>query len=81
MSDPVGTRPPNRSWSLERRRFLSAITGSLLAAPLANEGQRAGNVYQISLLNGLLFFGREPGRIKPSARGCRIPVGSKAGMW
>jgi len=60
---------------------MAVITGSLLAAPLASEGQRAGNVYQISLLNGLLFFGREPGRIKPSAGGCGIPVGSKAGMW
>jgi putative ABC transport system substrate-binding protein len=35
---------------MNRRVFLSAVTGSLLAAPLAVEGQQAGRVYRLGLL-------------------------------
>ena len=38
--------------SLERRRFLVAIAGGLLAAPLAAEAQQAGKVYRIGFLSG-----------------------------
>ena len=46
------------SWSaqlvanLDRRTFLSALSGSLLAAPLAAEAQPAGKVYRIGVLSG-----------------------------
>ena len=33
-----------------RRRFLAALAGGLLAAPLAAEGQQAGKVYRIGML-------------------------------
>jgi putative ABC transport system substrate-binding protein len=36
---------------IERRTFLGAIAGALLAAPLAAEGQQAGNVVRIGLLS------------------------------
>ena len=36
---------------MDRRAFLTAITGSVLAAPLAAEAQPAGNVHQIGYLN------------------------------
>ena len=35
---------------MNRRVFLSAVTGGLLAAPLAAEGQQAGKVYRIGFL-------------------------------
>src|SRR5215831_10005811 len=35
---------------MERRRFIEAIAGGLLAAPLAAESQHAGKVYRIALL-------------------------------
>lgn len=35
---------------MERRAFLAAFTGGLLAAPLAVEGQQAGKVYRIGYL-------------------------------
>jgi putative ABC transport system substrate-binding protein len=35
---------------VERRVFLGALTGGLLAAPLAAEGQQAGKVFRIGLL-------------------------------
>ena len=33
------------------RVFLSAVTGGLLAVPLAAEGQQAGKVYRIGWIN------------------------------
>jgi putative ABC transport system substrate-binding protein len=36
---------------MDRRRFISAVTLSLLAAPLASEAQQAGKVYRIGLLD------------------------------
>jgi putative ABC transport system substrate-binding protein len=41
---------------VDRRAFLATLTGSLLAAPLAAEGQPAGKVYRI----GMLGTGRNP---------------------
>jgi putative ABC transport system substrate-binding protein len=38
---------------MERRTFLAMIPGSLLAAPLAAEGQQAGKVYRIGYLSYL----------------------------
>ena len=35
---------------MERRRFIEVIAGGLLAAPLAAEGQQAGKVYRIGVL-------------------------------
>ena len=35
---------------MNRRAFLRALSGSLLAAPLAAEAQPAGKVYRIGLL-------------------------------
>ena len=37
---------------MERRAFLGAVTGGLLAAPLAAEGQPAGMVYRVGYLSG-----------------------------
>ena len=37
---------------MDRRAFISGITGGLLAAPLAAEAQQAGKVYRIGLLGG-----------------------------
>jgi len=39
---------------IDRRAFLGTLTGSLLAAPLAAEGQQAGKVYKIGLLFNIL---------------------------
>ena len=36
---------------MERRAFLSAVTGGLLAAPLAVEAQQAGKVHKVGLLS------------------------------
>ena len=41
---------------MERRTFLAMLPGSLLAAPLAAEGQQAGKVWRI----GYLSFGTTP---------------------
>jgi putative ABC transport system substrate-binding protein len=38
---------------VKRRAFLGAVTGGLLAAPLAAEGQQAGKVYRIGFLSSL----------------------------
>ena len=38
---------------MKRRAFLGAVTGGLLAAPLAAEGQQAGKVYRIGFLSSL----------------------------
>jgi len=37
---------------VERRAFLGAVTGGLLASPLAVEAQQAGKVYRIGFLSG-----------------------------
>ena len=50
MADPAGIRPPLTS--LGRRRFLAAIAGGLLAAPLAAEAQSPGKLYRIGFLSG-----------------------------
>ena len=36
---------------MERRAFLGAVTGGLLAAPLAAEPQQAGKVYTLGILS------------------------------
>jgi putative ABC transport system substrate-binding protein len=36
---------------MNRRTFLSAVTGGLLAAPLATEAQQQGKVYRLGTLN------------------------------
>ena len=38
---------------MDRRAFLSTVAGSLLAAPLAAEGQQAGKVYRIGILEAI----------------------------
>jgi putative ABC transport system substrate-binding protein len=37
---------------MDRRAFIAAVTGSLLAAPLAAEAQQAGKVWRIGFLSG-----------------------------
>ena len=39
---------------MERRRFIEAIAGGFLAAPLAAEAQQPRRVYRIALLYALL---------------------------
>src|SRR5713101_3182074 len=41
---------------LDRGKFLGTLTGSLLAAPLAAEGQQTGTIYRVGVLSG----GTEP---------------------
>src|SRR5258705_3276375 len=57
-SDPEGRAMAMRADSshrvMERRTFLGVIAGSLLAAPLAAEGQQATKVYKIGLLFSIL---------------------------
>jgi len=48
MADPAGIRPP--FMALGRRRFMAAIAGSMLAAPLAAEAQQLGRVYRVGVL-------------------------------
>src|SRR5262245_58811591 len=48
MTDPLGTGPLRHR--LERRRFMAAVAGGLLAAPLASESQPAGKVYRVGFL-------------------------------
>ncbi len=38
---------------MDRRAFLGTLTGGLLAAPLAAEGQQAGKIYRIGMLVGV----------------------------
>ena len=52
---------------MNRRAFLSAMTGSLLTAPLAAEAQQAGKVYRI----GVLSSRRTPTYMTPFAEGLR----------
>jgi hypothetical protein len=37
---------------MNRRAFLSALSGSVLAAPLAAEGQQVRKIYRIGFLSG-----------------------------
>jgi putative ABC transport system substrate-binding protein len=37
---------------MDRRAFITVVGGSILVAPLAAEGQQAGNVYRIGILSG-----------------------------
>src|SRR5262245_2820408 len=57
MRDPAGIRPPLTA--LGRRRFLGAVAGSLLAAPLAAEAQQPTRVAVIGVLN--------PGSVNPGS--------------
>src|SRR5215471_6408052 len=50
MTDPIGSEPLR--YPLGRRRFMAAIVGGLLAAPLDAEAQQAGKVYRIGYLSG-----------------------------
>ena len=52
---------------MNRRAFLSAVTGSLLTASLAAEAQQAGKVYRI----GVLSSRRTPTYMTPFAKGLR----------
>ena len=54
MSDPIGTGPLRHR--LGRRRFLAALAGGLLAAPLAAFPQLAGKLYRV----GLIFSSSDP---------------------
>src|SRR5262250_1490239 len=48
MTDPIGSEPLRHP--LGRRRFMAAIAGGLLAAPLGAGAQQAGKVYHIGVL-------------------------------
>jgi hypothetical protein len=47
---------------MNRRTFLSAVTGGLLAALLAAEAQQAGKVYRIGWLGTTQVPANAPGR-------------------
>jgi hypothetical protein len=70
--DPTRWPHVRQEPSMERRTFMALVSGGLLAAPLAAEGQLAGRVYQIA------FF-----RPVPSlpARTCGIHSGKDFGRW
>jgi len=57
--DPTRWPHVRQEPSMERRTFMALVSGGLLAAPLAAEGQPAGRVYQIGVL--------PPGPIAPRA--------------
>src|SRR5262245_32584626 len=48
MTDPIGSEPLHHP--LGRRRFMAALTGGLLAAPLAVEAQQPNRGRQLGLL-------------------------------
>jgi len=50
IADASGNQTARPLMSLERRRFIAAIAGSVLAAPLAAGAQQAGKVYRIGVL-------------------------------
>src|SRR5215468_10491669 len=50
MTDPIGTGSLRHP--LGRRRFMAAMAGGLLAAPLGARAQQAGKVWRIGLLDG-----------------------------
>jgi hypothetical protein len=37
---------------MDRRAFIAAVTGGLLAAPLADEAQRAAKVWRVGTVSG-----------------------------
>ncbi|HTK43684.1 MAG TPA: hypothetical protein VL287_19030 [Gemmatimonadales bacterium] len=47
---------------MDRRAFIAAVTGGLLAAPLAVEAQPAGKVYRIGWLGTVQVPANAPGR-------------------
>jgi len=61
MTDPIGNGPLRDQ--LERRQFMMAVAGGLLAAPLAAEAQPAGKVWRI----GFLWPGLSPAN--PAVKG------------
>src|SRR5215470_11406715 len=56
MTNPIGTGPLRHQ--VGRRRFMGALAGTLLAAPLAAEAQQAGKVHRIGYLTGGLSTDR-----------------------
>ena len=57
MTNPIGIGPLRHP--LGRRRFMAAIAGDLLAAPLTAEAQQAGKVARIGYLStGTALAGR-----------------------
>ena len=50
MADPAGIRPSRPLMSLERRRFMTAIAGGLLAAPFVADAQQPGSLRRIGYL-------------------------------
>jgi putative tryptophan/tyrosine transport system substrate-binding protein len=75
---------------MDRRAFIGTLAGSLLAAPLAAEGQQAGKVYRIGFLGnstealeanlvGPFREGlRERGYVEGSSWSCAGPRGPRA---
>src|SRR5262250_2183209 len=59
MTDPIGSE--SLRLPLGRRRFMTALAGGLLAAPLAAEGQQAGRLYKIGYLGGSSAISVRPG--------------------
>jgi putative ABC transport system substrate-binding protein len=56
---------------MDRRTFISGVTGSLLAAPLAAEAQSGGKIWRIGVLSFTSFPGEENRRIEAFRRGLR----------
>src|SRR5215813_6930051 len=65
MSDLIGSEPLRHP--LGRRRFMAAIAGGLLAAPLAAEAQQARKVPQV----GFLVFASSETRYRGFQQGLR----------
>src|SRR5215469_8322871 len=49
MTDPIGSESLHHP--LGRRRFMAALTGGLLATPLAAEAQQAAKAYRVGFLS------------------------------
>jgi hypothetical protein len=56
---------------MDRRAFLSALTGGLLAAPLTAEAQPARTVYRIGVLEMGVKL-RQPRRVSSGSGGIRL---------
>src|SRR5215831_14595478 len=67
MTDPIGTGP--LCHPLGRRRFMAAIAGGLLAAPLVAEAQQAAKVARIGFLS--LNVSASPQVLEPFLQGLR----------
>src|SRR5262245_64644127 len=61
MTDPIGSESLRHP--LGRRRFIAAVAGGIIAAPLAAQAQPASKVYRI----GILSPGSPPPPSAPSA--------------